>query len=257
MPVAVNGVVPMGFNGCPKCGGCSWVGTIELGGSASFTPLGTLLAMPKADELKLALGEMDYDELAAAMSAVKWYIGRCQSALSQSERMIAHPDKSGDLYVCIADGEGTHETRICRGYEGVAAFYEEMCGRDQDDTLDSLKRSWDDKENAWRNSGTMLEIELYCAKFSVYAVSPAELERGERIASSTREPDQVRLNVAQGLWDFACHGGNADHSDRKKLLYKAAELLRESAASATRPMNDSEKRNDELNDLSGPGIRKT
>ena len=45
--------------------------------------------------------------------------------------------------------------------------------------------------------------------------------------------DTVRLNVAQGLWDMACHGGNADHSDRKKLLYKAAELLRESVQSAT------------------------
>ena len=51
-------------------------------------------------------------------------------------------------------------------------------------------------------------------------------------AALSSSADTVRLNVAQGLWDMACHGGNADHSDRKKLLYKAAELLRESVQSA-------------------------
>lgn len=33
MPSFSNGAVPMGFTGCPQCGGCSWVGNIQIGGS--------------------------------------------------------------------------------------------------------------------------------------------------------------------------------------------------------------------------------
>lgn len=123
--------------------------------------------------------------------------------------MVAHPDKSGDLYVCIADGEGTHETRVVRGYEGVAAFYEEMCGKDADDTLDSLKRTWDDPEE-WANGRTKLHLELYCATFTVYGISPAELERSGLAFSATaftrEEAAKVVERKANGLRDEYCHG---------------------------------------------------
>ena len=36
-----------------------------------------------------------------------------------------------------------------------------------------------------------------------------------------------QLNVAQGLEDFAEHGGDPTHKDRQNLLYKAAALLRQ------------------------------
>jgi hypothetical protein len=54
---------------------------------------------------------------------------------------------------------------------------------------------------------------------------PHGLGEGEAMTEQTSDK-QVRLNVAQGLDDFARHDGNADHRDRKNLLYKAADLLR-------------------------------
>lgn len=104
--------------------------------------------------------------------------------LQNTPRVVAHPDKDADLFLCCADGEGTHEFKVCRGYDGVAAFYEAMCGRDADDTLDSLKCTFDDPDE-WRNDGTALKLELYCAKFYVWKVSAAELAMPGCVPSAT------------------------------------------------------------------------
>lgn len=94
---------------------------------------------------------------------------------TSEHKMVAHPDKDGPYLAC-ADGEGSHEFRICQTKEAVFAFYEEMCGRDQDDTLDSITKSFED-DDCWRNDRTAFELELYCAHFYVWKVSEAELAR--------------------------------------------------------------------------------
>lgn len=119
---------------------------------------------------------------------------------SESATPIAHPDKEADLFVCCADGEGSHEFRICRGKEAVFAFYEEMTGRDHDDTLGSITRAFDDPDE-WRNDGTALEMELYCARFYAWKVSEAEVA----MPSTTRSasvPSKwiVWSHEHQGFW---------------------------------------------------------
>lgn len=79
------------------------------------------------------------------------------------------------IFLCCADGEGSHEFKVCADKAAVSKFYESMFGRDMDDTLDSFDQSWDDKDN-WRNDGTAFEIELYCATFKVWKVTPDEVQ---------------------------------------------------------------------------------
>lgn len=98
-----------------------------------------------------------------------------------------------DLYLCIADGEGSHETRVCRGYDAVARFYEEMCGKDSDGTLGSLKSAWDDPDE-WRNIRTMLKLDLYNATFLIYGISEADIQRSGLAFSASTATEELPLS---------------------------------------------------------------
>lgn len=78
------------------------------------------------------------------------------------------------VFLCCADGEGSHEFRVCADDAAVFKFYEEMTGCDEDGTLDSITKSFGDSDH-WRNDGTAFELELYCARFYVWKVAPSEL----------------------------------------------------------------------------------
>ena len=143
----------------------------------------TCYVLPHADDCEIFIGITQSGELVAERRS-----GVDRRSSTSSIELIAHPDKEADLFLCCADGEGTHEFRICRGEEGILKFYEEMCGRDADGTLDSLKRTLADPEE-WRNDGTALDIELYCARFFVWKVSTAEVA----MPSVPKGPSQGKL----------------------------------------------------------------
>ena len=79
-----------------------------------------------------------------------------------------------DLFLCCADGEGSQEFRVCADHDDVFAFYEEMTGRDQDGTLDSITKSFGDPDE-WRNDGRAFKLKLYCADFYVWKVTDKEI----------------------------------------------------------------------------------
>lgn len=108
--------------------------------------------------------------------------GRCvmaeESPVSEVE---VRSDKNQCVYLCRASGEGSHDFRVCADRAAVLAFYEEMCGKDQDGTVNSLTSAFDDPDQ-WSNEGTALEIELYCAKFEVWIVDREQISTGARSA---------------------------------------------------------------------------
>lgn len=83
---------------------------------------------------------------------------------------------SGDeeLYLCIADGEGTHVVSVCSSKEQVEDFYRQTFGLDADGTIDGHIRAFADPDN-WRNGGTHYHEELYCATLTVLKVQAKEL----------------------------------------------------------------------------------
>lgn len=89
-----------------------------------------------------------------------------------------HASREGEgrrtVYVCIADGEGSHDIRIVATEQEVFAFYEAQCGRDADDTLDSIKTAWANPDE-WCNDGNHLGLTLYCATFDVWKVYEHEV----------------------------------------------------------------------------------
>jgi hypothetical protein len=133
---------------------------------------------PNAEKVSDAVSPAALQEMVDRLSA---------RSAGEGRKVVAHPEKDADLYLCCADGEGSHEFKVCRGYEGIAAFYEAMTGRDEDGTLDSLKRTFDDPDE-WSNDGAALKLELYCARFYIWKVSADELvmPAGTRSASEGR-----------------------------------------------------------------------
>lgn len=92
-----------------------------------------------------------------------------------------------ELFLCRANGEGSHQFRVCADEDEVRKFYGEMFG---EDTVDDFARFRDPEE--WSNGGTAYHEELYCATFDCWKVDrndltlPAAHPIGER-------PDTVRV----------------------------------------------------------------
>jgi hypothetical protein len=97
-------------------------------------------------------------------------------------------DSAPTVFLCCGDGEGSHEFRVCATEQEVFDYYEYLCGQDHDGTVNSIKSAFADPDE-WRNSGTMLELKLYCATFSVWKVEAKEL----RIELSSRS-ETPRIN---------------------------------------------------------------
>jgi hypothetical protein len=76
------------------------------------------------------------------------------------------------VYLCRASGEGSHDFRVCKDEAAVFAFYEEQCGRDEDNTLDSITKSFSDPDH-WGACNTAFDLDLYMAKFEVWKASAA------------------------------------------------------------------------------------
>ena len=104
-------------------------------------------------------------------------------------------DHEADLFLCCADGEGSQEFRVCANEAAVFAFYEEMTGRDENGTLDSITKSFSDQDY-WRNEGRAFELELYCAKFYVWKVVPRE------VALLPSATPASGVFVPQEVWDW-------------------------------------------------------
>lgn len=88
--------------------------------------------------------------------------------------MTARDDKRGEVLLCCASGEGTHQFKVVADEAGVMAFLEEMCGGEQDGTMTHSLAHYRDEDN-WTNGGTAYNVKLYCAEFSVWKVLPGEL----------------------------------------------------------------------------------
>ena len=65
-----------------------------------------------------------------------------------------------ELFLCRANGEGSHQFRVCADEDEVRKFYGEMFG---EDTVDDFARFRDPEE--WSNGGTAYHEELYYATF--------------------------------------------------------------------------------------------
>jgi hypothetical protein len=78
------------------------------------------------------------------------------------------------LFLCRANGEGSHEFRVCKDEAEVMAFYKAMFGEDHGGGIQSQIDHFHDQDN-WSNSGTAYECELYCATFEVWKVAPSDL----------------------------------------------------------------------------------
>lgn len=91
------------------------------------------------------------------------------------------------LYLCRANGEGSHEFRICADEAAVMVFYEEMFGLDMDGKLDGAIEHFRDPDN-WSNGGEAYHCELYCATFEVWKVTPSEMSR---VPSSTAPQEKL------------------------------------------------------------------
>lgn len=111
-------------------------------------------------------------------------------ATDANHRQLEIPDVS-DLYLCRASGEGTQDFRVCADEAAVFAFYEEMAGRDQDDTLDSITKTFADSDY-WSCEGRAFSMDLYCAKFEVWKVDPNELVTA-RPEAQAQEPNDEQL----------------------------------------------------------------
>jgi hypothetical protein len=80
-------------------------------------------------------------------------------------------DKNGTVYLCRANGEGSHNFKVCASLEEVLKFYGEMFGEDTTgDLMDCLRN-----EDRWSNGGTAYHEDLYCATFDCWKVDPREL----------------------------------------------------------------------------------
>lgn len=132
-------------------------------------------------------------------------------------------DKDGRFYLCIADGEGSHDIRLCAGLEAVGKFYEESCGPDSDGTVDSLRRAWANPDE-WRNEGTHLLLKLYCATFEAFAVDPKALAR-----SSYTPFTPTHEHTEGGHYQLQGHGkmkGGVESEWEPCVFYANAEGMR-------------------------------
>lgn len=106
------------------------------------------------------------------------------------------------LLLCRASGEGTQDFRLVRDEAGVFAFYEEMCGRDQDKSLDSIVKTFRDPDY-WSHEGQAFSLELYCAQFEVWKVLPDEV-------SLAGSESATLLHAAEAVCWFDWSGNDPD-----------------------------------------------
>src|SRR5262245_36069520 len=81
---------------------------------------------------------------------------------------------ANEVFLCRANGEGSHNFRVCNDEAGVLKFYEEMFGKEEDGTLDMTIKHLRDEDN-WSNGCTAYSCSLYCATFEVWKVFNSEL----------------------------------------------------------------------------------
>ena len=94
-------------------------------------------------------------------------------------------DDAEQLFLCRANGEGSHEFRVCKDEAEVMAFYKEIFGEDYGGGIQSQIDHFRDADN-WSNEGAAYECELYCATFEVWKVAPGDLAL--RAAPPTTKP---------------------------------------------------------------------
>lgn len=110
MPNFVNGVMPKGFTGCPKCGGCSWVGTIMLGGSP---------ALPSSERITEVVGA-DGKSVAAPCA-----ISGCALMTGQAKHVRDIPPStgtSGELQAALREATAIGIANLfayCGAYESL------------------------------------------------------------------------------------------------------------------------------------------
>lgn len=124
-----------------------------------------------------AVGFSHHDGEGVDKARVQFIADACNAALS------ATTFASGDVFLCRASGEGSQDFRICPDEAAVYAFYEEMTGRDQDGTLDSITKSFHDTDY-WGCEGRAFSLDLYMAKFEVWKVQASELCERSDISGS-------------------------------------------------------------------------
>lgn len=106
------------------------------------------------------------------------------------------------LYLCRANGEGSHSFKVCDGELAVFAFYKEMFGEEEGGGIQLAIDHFRDADN-WSNGGEAYSCELYCATFEVWKVHPDELKwhGSEKPAHIDRELLGEVLNELHNL----CH----------------------------------------------------
>lgn len=124
-----------------------------------------------------------------------------------------------DLFLCRASGEGTQDFRLCKDEAAVFAFYEEMGGRDQDGTLNSITESFADIDQYWTCDGRSFSIDLYMAQFEVWKVSPIELALSENTQQRWILVKEKRPAVHQKIFfmeagSTGIHAGHMDDQER-------------------------------------------
>ena len=123
---------------------------------------------------------------------INWLCDLGLSALRPS------PVLKGDVFLCRASGEGTQDFRICADEAAVFAFYKEMCGEDEDGTIDSITKSFADVDRYWNCEGRAFSLDLYMAQFEVWKVDASELAlRSPRAPLFV--PNEAMQDAARGI----------------------------------------------------------
>lgn len=136
------------------------------------------------------------------------------------------------IFLCRANGEGSHEFRVAADEAGVMAFYKEMFGLDSDGKLDSAIEHFRDTDN-WSNEGTAYHCELYCATFEVWKVEPRELafvptevaRTDPRNGPIPPEWDVPAVIEELDRWHHWC-GNNQIYFGLRDTTYKAGRIIR-------------------------------
>lgn len=144
---------------------------------------------------------------------------------------------AGMLFLCRASGEGTQDFRVCKDQEAVFAFYEEMCGKDQDGTIDSIKDTFADSDH-WSGDGyNSFSLDLYMAQFEVWKVDAKEVSAPLPESQQRKFSPKFECEATSG-----CQLTNNQCVEVGYCIYKAGHPAPAAPAEGQTPRTDSELR---------------
>lgn len=182
-----------------------WVGRLQTTPS-HVAPSGDELVMRLRQEIDLMRSPVVNENVRKIMDIAS---GLMEQAADRLASAPSTTPRSGDVYLCRASGEGSQDFRVCADEAAVFAFYEEMTGRDQDGTLDSITKSFGDSDY-WGSEGRAFHLDLYMAKFEVWKVEAREISFTPSATRDRRPWNQQDADMLAAAVDDAIRRGGLD-----------------------------------------------